>query len=60
MKSENEIAEELYNWLSKQKYGDESLLHSSVCCDYAGRRRFIDALAREIKIELSKEPNENT
>lgn len=34
-------AEEIVDWLSNQKYEGENILHAAVCCDFAGRARFI-------------------
>jgi len=34
------LAEHIYDWLSKQKYCDEEILHAAVCCDYAGMMNF--------------------
>lgn len=44
-----EVAEQLVNWLSDQKHGSEHILHPSVCVDFAGRTRFINAIARIIE-----------
>lgn len=45
---EQGLAEELYNWMVVQKYGGEELLHAAVCCDYAGKRNFINSLQKII------------
>ena len=34
------IAENLYQWMTQQTYGDEALLHPAVCCDFVGMARF--------------------
>lgn len=50
-----EIAESLHDWMSKQKYGDENILHSAVICDFVGQHRFKNAMARLIDESLSKD-----
>lgn len=52
MKKENSklLAEHIYNWLNEQKYGDEEILHSAVCCDFAGMINFKKAIANQIDI----------
>lgn len=47
------LTEHIYNWLSKQKYGDEELLHAAVCCDFVGMVRFKKAITNQIKIFLN-------
>jgi hypothetical protein len=49
-----ELAEHIYNWLAKQKYGEEALLHAAVCCDITGVLRFRAALAKQIDDKLSE------
>ena len=50
-KEKNELlAEHLYDWLSKQKYCDEEILHAAVCCDFVGMVRFKKAIASQINI----------
>ena len=46
---EEKLAEHLYEWLSKQKYGKEEILHAAVCCDFVGMVRFKKAIAEQIK-----------
>ena len=33
-----DIAEKIYAWMSEQKYGNESILHSAVCCDFIAKQ----------------------
>lgn len=47
------LAEHIYEWLSKQKYGDEELLHAAVCCDFVGMIRFKKAIAEQIDIFIN-------
>ena len=42
------IAEDLVSWMAKQVYGEEPLLHASVCCDHIGRSCFTKAVAERI------------
>ena len=44
-----ELAEKIQRWIGDQDYFGEPLLHASVCCDHAGRMRFIKALRKLIK-----------
>ncbi len=44
-----QMAEYLQGWMTSQKYGEESLLHAAVCCDWVGRIHFIKALRDKIK-----------
>lgn len=43
------LANHLYDWLSKQKYGNQEILHAAVCCDYAGMIHFKKAIAGQIE-----------
>lgn len=50
-----EQAERFVDWLSNQRYQGENLryqgenlLHAVVCCDYASRQDFIDAVERQL------------
>lgn len=48
----NIITEKLYGWMLEQKYGNESLLHAAVCCDFVGMVRFKKSMAEIIKEEI--------
>lgn len=42
------ISEKIYSWLLEQKYGEESLLHAAVCCDFVAAERLKRQLAEII------------
>jgi hypothetical protein len=43
-----EKAEKIVNWMADQKYQGEELLHAIICCDYASKMHFIDAVAKQL------------
>lgn len=47
--SASRLATLTVDWLSDQKYGEESILHAIICCDFVSRTRFIRALANKIE-----------
>ena len=49
------LTEVLYKWLIEQKYGNEELLHTSVCCEYVGMTRFKKAITELITKYLENE-----
>lgn len=54
--TQQRIGRQVADWLREQKYGDEELLHSAVCCDLVGRINFDRALGRQISEALSPDP----
>ena len=54
------LAEAIYAWMVKQKYGEEDLLHAAVCCDFVGMARFKKALADVIEEYQGKRQNIGT
>jgi len=54
MSDAEKLAEKLYEWMAEQKYGNESLLHASVCCDFAGASRFKQKLANIISDHMNQ------
>lgn len=43
------LAEKLVAWMSDQRHQGENLLHSVVCCDFASRVHFTQAIADIIR-----------
>lgn len=53
-----ELAQKLHNWMSRQNYGDESILHPAVCCDFAGASRFVKKI-EDIIFEFMQQEETN-
>jgi len=43
------LAAKIYEWQAKQKYGEETLLHVAVLCDFTGASRYKRAMAEVIE-----------
>ena len=51
-----ELAQKIQRWIGKQVYQKENILHPAVCCDFAGRTNFINAIKKIIDEWLRTKP----
>lgn len=48
------LAKHIYDWLTEQRYGEESILHAAVICDFVGAIHFEQAIKRQIDTFLAQ------